>query len=141
MLHAIFALLLLCLPFPKESGKITVEIAGLRNNKGQVYITFFKDGKGYYDKAEFAVHTAAIPIVNGKATYISPDLPYGNYAAVAIHDENNSKKLDLAFLGYPIEGIAVSNNAIGRFWQIKDFEAAKVALKGANLKTVMKMVY
>ncbi len=141
MLHTIFSAVLLCLIAPQESGKITVEINNLRNNKGQVCISFFKDGKGYYDKPALAAHSALIPIVNGKASYISPNLPYGNYAAVAIHDENMTEKMDFATLGYPIEGIAVSNNAMGRFWQIKDFDAAKISLNSSVVKMPLKMVY
>lgn len=140
MIYLIFALLL-NVHSPTEGGKISVEITGLRNNKGQICISFFKDGKGYYDKPDLATHSAIIPIINGKAIYTSPNLPYGNYAAVAIHDENKSEKMDFALLGYPIEGIAISNNAIGRFWQIKDFEAAKVTLNNSNLKMPLKMVY
>lgn len=141
MLQTIFSIALLCLVSPKESGKISVEITNLRNNKGQICISFFKDGKGYYDKPALAAHSAIVPIANGKAIYISPDLPYGNYAAVAIHDENRTEKMDFAALGYPIEGIAVSNNAMGRFWQIKDFDAAKISLNSSVVKMPLKMVY
>lgn len=141
MISLILIFFVMSFTTPSESGKITIEFLNLRNNKGQVCLSIFKDGKGYYDKPELATHTAVVPIVNGKATYTTPELAFGSYAVVAIHDENKSNSLSLHFLGYPIEGIAVSNNAIGRFWQIKDFDTAKLLLNSPHQITSLKMVY
>lgn len=40
-----------------------------------------------------------------------PDLPPGDYAVAAIHDENGNAKLDRNLFGIPKEGFGFANNS------------------------------
>ena len=47
------------------------------------------------------------------AVFHIKDLPIGEYAVRAFHDENNNGKLDKGIFGQPVEGWGVSNDARG----------------------------
>lgn len=47
------------------------------------------------------------------AVFQIKDLPIGEYAVRAFHDENNNGKLDKGLFGQPVEGWGVSNDARG----------------------------
>ena len=50
----------------------------------------------------------------GTVAVVLKDLPEGEYAVVAFHDENGNGELDRNVLGIPTEGHAFSNDATGR---------------------------
>ena len=47
------------------------------------------------------------------AVFLIKNLPIGEYAVRAFHDENNNGKLDKGMFGQPVEGWGVSNDARG----------------------------
>ena len=97
-----------------ESG-LTVDITDLRNNKGQVLISLYKDGKGYPDEPGQAFRVSQLSIINHSATVSFTGLPSGNYAIAILHDENGDRKMNTNFLGLPKEGYGFSNNVMGIF--------------------------
>ena len=100
---------------PVAQEGISLTITNLRNDKGFVLISLFKDGVGYPDNAAKAFKTAKVTIKDKKATFLFSGLPTGTYAISILHDENNDQKMNKSFLGLPKEGYGFSNNAIGAF--------------------------
>jgi len=97
-----------------EKG-INVHITNLRNNKGHVLISLYKDGHGYPDKPEMAYRISKVSISN-KTTFVTfSGLPAGNYSIALLHDENNDTKMNTNFFGIPKEGYGFSNNVMGTF--------------------------
>jgi uncharacterized protein (DUF2141 family) len=100
-------------PFTDAGLKVT--ITNLRNNKGHVLISLFKDGVGYPDKPEKAFKKEKINISNNTAALFFAALPTGNYAIAILHDENDDQKMNTNFFGLPKEGYGFSNNVMGTF--------------------------
>ncbi len=98
-----------------ENNDIKVNITHLRNDKGYVLISLFKDGIGYPDKPEKALKKGKVSINNKNAIMIFTGLPPGNYAIAILHDENGDLKMNTNFFGIPKEGYGFSNNVMGTF--------------------------
>ena len=77
-------------------NKLSLSITDLRNNKGHVLITVYKDGVGYPEDVDKAVRRAKLTITNKTATVSFVGLASGNYAM-------------------PKEGYGFSNNVMGNF--------------------------
>ena len=94
---------------------IRLTVTNLRNDKGFVLVSLFKEGQGFPDKAAQAFRTDKVAIFNRKAILIFPDLPAGSYGISILHDENNDQQMNKNGLGLPKEGYGFSNNVIGAF--------------------------
>jgi uncharacterized protein (DUF2141 family) len=97
-----------------EEG-IKVNIINLRNSKGRVLISLFKDGIGYPDQPDKAFRKTSISIKDNQAFFLFTDIPFGNYAIAILHDENDDKQMNKNSLGLPKEGYGFSNNVMGAF--------------------------
>lgn len=100
-------------PVAEEGIRITV--SQLRNEKGHVLVSLFRDGAGYPDDASKAYRKIQLDITGKKATVLFTGLPAGNYAVAILHDENNDQKMNKTSLGLPKEGYGFSNNVVGAF--------------------------
>ncbi len=90
---------------------ITARATNLRNDRGALQCTLFLDRKGYPDRPEQAVMTRRTAIAPDRsAACVFEDVPPGEYALSAYHDENANDELDRNFLGIPKEGYGFSNN-------------------------------
>lgn len=108
--------LLLLFSFKRApDNNIRLTVTNLRNDKGFVLVSLYKEGVGYPDKTEKAFRNGKASITNGKAVLIFTDIPEGQYAIALLHDENNDRKMNKTFLGLPKEGYGFSNNAMGAF--------------------------
>lgn len=87
---------------------LTIEITGLRNNRGQILIELC-------DENEVNVKGVSQKVSNNQCILLIQDLKPGKYGLKYFHDENNNNKLDVNWIGIPIEGYGFSNNAKGRF--------------------------
>jgi uncharacterized protein (DUF2141 family) len=93
-----------------EKGQnVTVTIENIANNRGHVVIalhtadTFMKtDG---LQKSESKVK-------DGKVIVTFKNVAPGNYALLALHDENDNKRMDFEPSGMPLESFGLSNNPI-----------------------------
>ena len=87
--------------------RIVVTIDGLHSGKGDVYVALFSRPEhfpdGDYSDQHLMVKASLEPIT------VAFDAPPGLYAVGAYHDENGNGKLDTNFIGYPVEGYALSN--------------------------------
>jgi uncharacterized protein (DUF2141 family) len=118
-----------------------VTITGLRSNKGTALISLYNKGDHFPDDAaKYAIGKGKAHIVNGTATIIFKDLPYGRYASAVLHDENNNLKMDTNFLGIPKEGYGFSNDARGTF-SPPSFQKAAFELNAAEKAISIKTSY
>ena len=98
----------------KTKGKLIVKFIGLKSNIGEVKVALCNSSKNYEDhKSPFIGKD--ILIENKKAVIEFDELPFGEYAVKAFHDEDNNDDLNTNLLGIPIEDYGFSNDARGMF--------------------------
>jgi uncharacterized protein (DUF2141 family) len=118
---------------------INISVTNLRNNKGYVLISLFKDGVGYPDNTDKAFRKGQVSIKDGKASIAFYGLPKGTYAVAILHDENNDQKMNKSGLGLPKEGYGFSNNVMGAFgppsFNRASFKYAGSGLSQVNIRT------
>ncbi len=100
---------------PLAEEGIRIAVTQLRNEKGHVLVSLFRDGAGYPDDASKAFRKIQVEISSKKATVLFTGLPTGKYAVAILHDENNDQKMNKSGLGLPKEGYGFSNNVVGAF--------------------------
>ena len=99
-------------PIPVPVCTLRIHVDGFRNPKGNLGTIVFSSADGWPEDAGKSFRHGPAPIdADGKtATAEWPDLPAGDYAVAAIHDENSNHKLDRNFIGIPKEGFGFANN-------------------------------
>ena len=108
--------------------RLTVEVENVRNAQGVVGVLVFNTAQGWPEKFSAALRAEARAAHIGVVEITVPDLPAGDYAVVALHDENTNKQLDRNWLGVPVEQWEMSNNPPYRF-AAPSFEAARFQLE------------
>lgn len=109
---SIVLLLSVTFGYSQEEDKgitITVTIDNVTNDHGKVLMSLhtsetFMKGKGIQD-AESAIK-------DGKITIIFKDVLPGDYAILALHDENGNERMDFQDNGMPKESFGMSNNVM-----------------------------
>ena len=89
-----------------QAGDVTVTLTGVQARGGQVLVTLqardqFMQAGGFSQRIEAP---AAGPLV---LTF--EDVPAGDYALSAFHDENADYQMQSSAIGIPLEGWAMSN--------------------------------
>lgn len=139
ILHIRFVILFAGLFFGRQLAAqnqgIRLTVTNLRNDKGFVLVSLYKEGQGFPDQVSLAFKTDKVAIYNKRAVIIFPDLPDGNYGIAILHDENNDARMNKNALGLPKEGYGFSNNVIGAFGP-PSFKRASIAFKAGTLKDV-----
>lgn len=92
----------------ETTHEITVEISNARNQKGEMCIAIFQNGRGYPNDLKEAVTRQCVAINNLPWRF---RVPAGEYAIAVLHDEDGDKLMTTRFLGVPKEGYGFSNNA------------------------------
>jgi uncharacterized protein (DUF2141 family) len=124
---------LLALEAAANAVDLTVNLKGARNANGSVVAAIYSSKQSFAKEGQqfAAFRTLA---TTGGASVTFHDLPAGDYAVTAFHDENNNGKLDRDATGLPTEGYGVSNDArellSPPFW-----DKASFALEGES-KTI-----
>ena len=118
------------------SGKLIVTFIVLEYNKGKVKVALCNSSKNYDDHKSPYIGKD-IPIENNKAVIEFDELPYGEYAIKAFHDEDENDDLNTNILGMPVEDYGFSNNARGVFGP-PSWESAKFNLR--NDKKVIEII-
>jgi uncharacterized protein (DUF2141 family) len=109
-----FALSSLASDGPKKSGTLVVRFNGINSNNGNLIVALCNSDENYKNhKYPFIGKT--IPINKNTATLEIDDLPFGDYAIKAFHDEDANNDLNTNILGIPTEDYGFSNNARGIF--------------------------
>ena len=121
----------------QKMGNLTVVISGIENDEGNIQIGLFNSEESYNgEKKKFK--GAIIKINNKKAIWILKDIPYGNYAIKAFHDENSDDKINTNFIGMPIEKYGFSNNP-NILFGAPSFSKTKFLINTVNTKIEIKL--
>ena len=91
-----------------EMGQdITVIIENITNDRGHVIIGLHSSDT--FMKAE-ALQQVAAKVKDGKVVVTFKNTVPGSYALLALHDENDNKRMDFEPNGMPLESFGLSNN-------------------------------
>jgi uncharacterized protein (DUF2141 family) len=109
-----------------QHSSITLLVRGMNSDNGVVRVALFHSPETFPSDTPFRGFTA--PITQGNSTIELTEIPHGEYAIAAFHDENNNGQLDRNFLGIPTEDYGFSNDARGAFGP-PHFEEAKFSVR------------
>ena len=97
-------------------GILTVEISGLKDATGNVYIAVYdSDSTWLSDTTVLSKKVAISETLDGELVRTELLLPLGEYALSVFYDKDDDGELDTNFIGMPKEPIALSNNAVAKF--------------------------
>lgn len=125
---------------PDKVGKITITLTNFRNDSGVVRVALCNSKDTFTLEGDKAFKKTQSEIKNKQAVVTFEDVPYGDYAIVAFHDENMSGKLEKGALGKPLKGYGLSNNPKKRVRQ-PTFDESKFTLNVEALNLEIKMIY
>ncbi|MGH6946242.1 MAG: DUF2141 domain-containing protein [Kiloniellales bacterium] len=113
-----------------ETIELTVVIAAVRSDQGQVRVALWDRAEGFTDD-DLSIGGEDVAAAEGEVAIRFAGLPPGRYALAAYHDENANGEFDLTWIGLPGEGLGFSNDA-RIFFGPPSFEAAAVELAGSQ---------
>lgn len=114
----------------QEKFSLTVEITGIKEDGGTIYLAIYNNKKDFLKKGI----GGNVVVKNKKASYTFKNLKKGEYAVSLFHDENDNDKIDKSFIGIPKEPYGFSNDAKG-FMGPPSFEDTKIKLdQNKNIK-------
>ncbi len=132
---------LISLPVAAEQSTIIVNMTGLRSQSGTVLVCLWRQQDKEFpicSKTSSMQYIAAEPS-GSNATVTFQNIPSGDYAISAFHDENQNGRLDRGFMGRPEEGIGFSNMTQGVQGR-PSFDRAKFAVSGEKTISI-SLVY
>lgn len=121
-----FILFLLLLPI-NPSSDIRVNIKGIEELKGSIFIAVFEDPNSFPEFGK-QYREMVLPVASKELSHTFKNLPNHGYALAVFHDINDNGILDKNALGIPLEPYGFSRNARARF-SAPPFEDAKIDLK------------
>jgi uncharacterized protein (DUF2141 family) len=102
---AVLAAALLAAASTAQAGDVTVELTGAQARPGKVYSTLSTRETMFREGGRNVTSDAA----DGTVTVTFSDVPPGDYAFMAFHDENEDQRMGMSPTGMPSEGWALSN--------------------------------
>jgi len=111
-----------------ENSEIQVELTGLQDATGDIYIAVYDSEDTWLGKDSLAGQKVGIEESRKEGiVFATLQLPPGEYALSIFYDANDNGKMDTNFIGIPKEPVAMSNNAKGKFGPPK-YQDAKFTL-------------
>jgi uncharacterized protein (DUF2141 family) len=124
----------------KGDGVLRVEVAGIRSSDGMVSCALFNAAEGFPGRSPIRDGTRKFSANGGTVLCECLELPAGEYAVSALHDENGNGTVDTNFVGAPTEGTGATNNATQQLGPPGG--DSKIALgAGASIETRVDLVY
>ncbi|MBL8517172.1 MAG: DUF2141 domain-containing protein [Betaproteobacteria bacterium] len=117
------------------ANDLTIEVQGVVEAKGSVYVALYDKSDTWMKKA---VKAQGVVAVAGKTIVVFKDLPEGEYAFSAFHDVDGDKKMAKNVMGMPTEPWGFSKDAMGMFGP-PSFDEAKVKVPAGGTTTVMTL--
>lgn len=90
-------------------AQLTVVLNGVQHERGSVRVGLYKDPATFRKEAQ-AYAVQQVPAKTGSVHVQFADLPSGQYAIMAYHDEDGNGELNRRFGMFPTEGYGLSNN-------------------------------
>ena len=98
------------------TGILMVEISGLQNASGNVYIAVYDSDSSWLSDDTVLNHQVAIAdALDGDLVRVELLLPLGDYALSVFYDQDGDGELKTNFIGMPKEPIGLSNNVVAKF--------------------------
>ena len=124
----------------QNKGKLTVKFENIKGSKGMILVALYNKSKGFPEDKKTVYRKAKSIIKNGTANIEFTNMPYGDYAVAAMHDENNNLEMDKNFLGIPEEGYGFSNNIKPKL-SAPSFNDCKFQLNSDKKTITISMIY
>ena len=118
-----------------QAGDLTVRLTGARDGGGKVYATL--NSRETFMRA--GAHNAVVDPASGEVTVTFHDVPAGDYAFMAYHDENGDGQMGRSPTGMPSEGWAMSN--ADQLMGPPTFEVLKFSVAGAGATISVPLNY
>ena len=93
---------------------LTIEIDGLKAQKGDICFKLFSRSYGFPDNAKNAVMNRCVKVTEDSPEITLKDISSGSYALAFFQDVNGDRKLNRNTTGIPTEGYGFSNNPATR---------------------------
>ena len=120
-----------------SADDFTVSINGLDHDGGKVTVNLFREQDDLFQPAFLSVSSA---IENQQARVVFKDLPYGEYALFAYHDENNNNDLDHNLFNFPNEPMGFSGTyRLSLFSGKPDFERLRFVFNAEQREQMINM--
>lgn len=126
---------------PETLGEIIIVIGNIRNSDGDIRAALFGSTEGFPGESESAFSKIMVPSEINEVQITFTDIPFGNYAVIALHDENSNEKMDKNFFGKPTEGYCISNGVRGGMSGPPGFEDAEFTLDSETMTVTLEMEY
>lgn len=126
--------------FAPGFGDLTVALEGFRSERGSAVVSVFSSPRGFPDDVAAAVATVTATIRDGRAEANFHELPYGEYAVSALHDEDDDGRMATGWLGTPLEGFGFSGVPDVRFGP-PAFATVSFPLVGARQELAIALRY
>ncbi len=141
MKRILFALPLLLLGNSAATTTVTIDVSGLRNKVGTVYLCMTAKPKVFPRGCDSDPERRVAAIKASDAGSLTlRDVAPGRYAIVLLHDENGNKRMDMS-LFLPKEGFGFSRDAPVRMSAPKFDAAAFDVTAGKPVHMTMKVRY
>jgi uncharacterized protein (DUF2141 family) len=116
------------------SSTLTVQVTGIRNAKGKIRATLYRDTK-FVENRDAEVDAKSLT-----AKVVFDNIPQGVYTVNLFHDENMNGKMDTNFFGVPVEGYGMSNNPKKRMSK-PGFDETNFPVNRPECVIEIKMIY
>jgi len=120
----------------RARGTVCVRIVGLPSDSGLVTIALFDSQEAYQAHAG-TIRKVRLPVQEQTCEWRIDDLPYGEYAIMFFHDENENDDFDRNAFGRPNESFGFSNNARPR-WGLPPYRRVKFDVAASFLELTLE---
>jgi len=121
-------------------GTIAAEVRGLRSAQGSLRAKLVAAPEGFPGSDAHVVAKRRVAIEGDSVRLTFAGIPYGSYALVVLHDEDDDGTLARSPLGLPAEGLGFSAGARIRFGP-PSFDAARFAVDAARVELGVEVGY
>ena len=126
---------------PELAQNVEVRVTGIRNNKGFIVISVFKDQSTFAKERPLFTKKFDKKEMQNNMLLAKFHLEEGHYGFALLDDENNNAQMEYSFLGIPEEGFGFSDYYHTGFTRPK-FESFKLEItKQVVHKSTIKIRY
>lgn len=114
-----------------EESVLRFRITGVEAERGGAVVCgLYANDRTWLNRSE-ALQSARVAVRRNVAVCVFRDVPPGQYAIAALHDENGDREMETSLFGIPQEGYAISRNEYDRM-SAPDFDEAAFNYRGGR---------
>jgi len=118
--------------FAQNENNLTVNISGIDEIKGNLFVYLYSQSDGFPTNLKKAVNYKEVKVSSKNIKVQFYNINNGNYAVSVYHDLNSNNKIETNFWGIPKEPVGVSNNVESNLGP-PDFEAEPINFYGDTI--------